>query len=687
MKILLTVIIFCVGLISFAQKPAPVPAKKAFTLMRFFEKNHYSPVKWNDSASAILFDKWMETVDDDYLFFTEPEFIAFKNFRYQLDDEILGKSWNFLPMFEKTVSLRFKKIDSLVKLYLSKPIDFSKPDIISWPFTTYAKTEQEFANRYQHYLKWKLLSKIYDNLGEKDSCKINGKFPADFSKMEIAARAKLQNRESSFLKNFTENISQKIQDDYLNCIAWCYDPHSNYMNIQAREEFETEMSAFTFSTGMDISKNEEEIYVVEYLEPGGSAWRSGKIHTGDQVMKINTETKSYNVSELSEEEIENLLGGNIEEGVEVNIKTPTGEMLVVKLMKEKISNDDNKVKSYVLKGNKNIGYINLPGFYSRAFENKEIAFDGCAGDVSKEILKLKKDTIAGLVLDLRFNGGGSMWEAIQLAGIFIDAGPVLSVKEKSGKVTFYKDPNRGTIYDGPLLILVNGASASASELLSAVLQDYNRALIVGSTTYGKGTAQVILPLDTNMNVQTGMNEDFVKITQQKFYRINGSTTQWKGVIPDIVFPDFFDGEEKYKERSNKSALLPDISKTGLYTPLAALPVSNLKSKSESRVSADNYFKAIQQIVRWKNSNINGRTISLQWKEYLLQNKQILENFGKIPEGEAVKTELKIRNNNFEIQRLKTATDKTKEINHLYLDHMESDQVLAEAWRIMMDWTK
>ena len=147
----------------------------------------------------------------------------------------------------------------------------------------------------------------------------------------------------------------------------------------------------------------------------------------------------------------------------------------------------------MLHSNKNIGYINLPGFYSREDESitdeRDLTYDGCANDVSKEIVKLRKDTIAGLILDLRFNGGGSMWEAMQLAGIFIDIGPVASVKDKEGKVRFLKDPNRGTIYDGPLMVLINGASASASEFVSAVLQDYNRAMIVGGTTYGKGTAQ------------------------------------------------------------------------------------------------------------------------------------------------------------------------------------------------------
>jgi carboxyl-terminal processing protease len=186
---------------------------------------------------------------------------------------------------------------------------------------------------------------------------------------------------------------------------------------------------------------------------------------------------------------------------------------------------------------------------------------------------------------------------MQLAGIFIDIGPVASVKEKNGRMVLLKDPNRGTIYDGPLLVLINGASASASEFLSAALQDYNRAIIVGGISYGKGTAQQVLPMDTNKIDAQGRYDDFIKVTLNKFYRVNGSTTQWKGVIPDITYPDLY-GAEEYKERHNASALQPDESKPGNYKPLAALPVAKLAAKSKQRTDTAAYFKNILTFSKW-----------------------------------------------------------------------------------------
>jgi carboxyl-terminal processing protease len=384
-----------------------------------------------------------------------------------------------------------------------------------------------------------------------------------------------------------------------------------------------------------------------------------------------------------------MLGGNNQAGLEVTVKTAAGELKTIKLSKEKIDDEESIVKSYVLQGNKNIGYINLPGFYSREDDSitdeKDIKYDGCANDVSKEIVKLRKDTIAGLILDLRYNGGGSMWEAMQLAGIFIDIGPVASVKDKDGKVRFLKDPNRGTIYDGPLMVLINGRSASASEFVSAVLQDYNRALIVGGTTYGKGTAQIVLPMDTMPFSNNKNYTEFVKVTQQKFYRVNGSTTQWKGVLPDIELPDIY-SDELNKEKANSSALQPDNSKTGIYQAAAALPAQSLKLKSEQRTVNDAYFKTINTFNKWIKDYKTGRTIPLQWNTYTAHYKKILEMFKDAGEdAEDKNTGLPVRNNSFDGQRINVSTQHSKENNDAYIKLVQKDNTLAEAYKIMMDW--
>jgi carboxyl-terminal processing protease len=438
----LLMLYFCCGCYS-AQAQAPNPAlkQKAFTLIRFLEKNHYKPLLWNDTASSMLYDRWMDHLDDEKLFFTQNDIAALQPYKTKLDDELLGKEWKFFDMSLNIYRRRVQQADSIMQAFLAKPADLAKPDNIVWPYESYALNEQEISLRWQRFLKWRILDEIADDFVDgKESLKTE--LPADFVKLEIKARQQVKKQEHNYIKELfgpTEQaFKEGMQDAYLNSIAWCYDPHTDYMNLKEKKEFETEMSASEYSVGFDYDENEKGDKVIGFLQPGGSAWRSGKLHSGDVLLKIKINGIETNVEDISTSELEGILGGNSEADVEVTIKTAAGEQKTVKLVKEKITSEEGIVKSYVLHGNQNIGYINLPGFYSRENEMiesvKDIKYDGCANDVSKEIVKLKKDTIAGLILDLRYNGGGSMWEAMQLAGIFIDIGPVASVKEKDGKL-------------------------------------------------------------------------------------------------------------------------------------------------------------------------------------------------------------------------------------------------------------
>ena len=690
MKLYLVIFLLC-SLQGFAQ-PNNNHRQKAITLRRFLDQNHYQPLKWNDSASVLLYNKWMENLDDEKLFFTQQDINSLEPFKEKLDDELMGKSWDFFNRSANLYKAALQKTDSIIQAVLAKPLDFSKPDNIAWPCSSYALNNAELAQRWQKLLKWRVLQYIADKLTEEGKT-VSEVMPADFAKLEIAAREKTKKRERAYVSNLLQTpqlYSAEMEDDYLNTIAWCYDPHTSYMNIKDKDEFETATSAAEYSSGLDLEENEKGERVISFLQPGGSAWRSGQLHTGDLLIKIKVDGIEKNVADMeADAELQNMLSGSNRSDVEVTVRTSAGEIKTVKLAKEKISAEESIVKSYVLHGNKNIGYISLPGFYSRAEESpwieKDISYDGCANDVSKEIVKLRKDTIAGLILDLRYNGGGSMWEAMQLAGIFIDIGPVASVKDATGKIQFLKDPNRGTIYDGPLMVLINGASASASEFVSAVLQDYNRAIIVGGTTYGKGTAQVVLPIDTLSTSKTKTYEDFAKVTQRKFYRVNGSPTQWKGVVPDIFLPDLY-ADESFKEKANSSALQPDNSKAGIYQALPVLPVAALKIKSGQRVSGQSHFSTISAFSNWIKDYKTGRTIPLQWATYAVHYKKSAEMFKLLSSKDAVTTaDVKVSNNGFDNQRIILSTQHSKDINDTYLKHVQNDMTVTEAYHIMMDW--
>lgn len=660
--------------------------QKALVLNRFLQKNHYQPLQWNDSASAMLYDKWLQTLDEEKMFFTKPSLQSFELYRFKLDDEILGKGWDFFNASVAQYRQRLTKVDSIIKTTLAKPFDLSKPDNLLWPVSNYAATDAELAQRWQKYLKWRVLDVIYESKagGEKE---VPALAAADLIKEEITAREKVKKQELAYITNMQTGLSE-LEDKYLDCLAWCYDPHSNYMNLKMKKEFQAEVSASEFSAGMDIDENEKGSKVVSFLQPGGSAWRSGQVHAGDEIIKVKVKGVEKEAADMNMEDVAEMMSGRSSEPVEVTLKTTTGEIRTVNLVKEIAADDEEVVKSYLLRADKNIGYINLPGFYSRETDEQKENFNGCANDLSKEIMKLKKDSITGLIIDLRYNGGGSMWEAMQLAGIFIDIGPVASIREKDGKVHFLKDPSRGTIYDGPLMILVNGASASASEFFAAAMQDYNRALIVGSNTYGKGTAQIVMPMDTTGNAKPGDNSftDFVKVTEEKFYRINGSTVQWKGVVPDISIPDFFSGDW-YKEKANASALKPDNSKQGMYELLKPLPVSVLKEKSEQRLRVDSFQLAVNLAVKYLEENITGTNIQLQWTGYVAQKKKVAGMFGKLRDDDRKSSLFTVTNNNFDRQKVNASTQQQKDINEAYLDLIWSDRELEEAVNIMTDWRK
>lgn len=660
--------------------------QKAMLLKRFMDKNHFLPLQWNDSASAMLFDKWITDLDKEKLFFTQKDITTLATYKNNLDEEMLGKNWSFFEVSTTLYKKRIQKADSLIQTYLAKPIDLSKTENFTWPATTFAASDIELTKRWQQYLKWRLLDNIADHVTDGGTA-LTTATPNDFAKIEIEERQNGLKHETIYIKNklqTTTLFEDNMQNDYLNAIAWCYDPHSTYMNLKEKEEFNAMVSAMEYSAGLSVDENDKGDKTIGYLQPGGSAWKSGQLHKGDVLLKVKINGVEKVVADMSAEGLEELLSGNTSGDVEITFKTAAGVVKTTKLLLEKITDEEEKVKSYVVKSNKKIGYINLPGFYSREEEDKELNYDGCANDVSKEIIKLRKDNIEGLILDLRNNGGGSMWEAMQLAGIFIDIGPVASVKDKDGKISFLKDPNRGTIYDGPLIVLTNGQSASASEFLSATLQDYNRAIIVGGTTYGKGTAQIVVPLDTNNAKSNKKYEDFVKVTGSKFYRVNGSTVQWKGVEPDITLPDFFE-DISFKEKANVSALKPDNSKVGYYTAAAALPLAILKNKSETRVSVDPFFKTKQLLSKFISESKNGISIPLQWSSFALYYLKQKERFALFSDDKKdMKAEITADNNLFDKERFKIGDKRTTDTNAVYLKEIASDKVITEACKIFED---
>ncbi len=497
------------------------------------------------------------------------------------------------------------------------------------------------------------------------------------------AAASLKRKIEDILQN-PHGITQYTGQIYCETIASGFDPHTEFFPPEEKENFEGILGKQRFEFGFKIKGDKSGGVFIDNLEPGSPAFRSGKLNKGDKFMSVQWEGKeSVDVSEISVDEFGRLLNESNHTIALFTVKKADGSLVKISLQKEQAGNDDDdKVKSFILKGANTIGYIYLPVFYEDWDTNNQ-GLNGCANDVGREILKLKKENIDGLILDLRNNGGGSAEEATELAGIFIDAGPVQQEKDRDGKVYTLKDMNRGTIYDGPLVILVNGYSASASEIVAGALQDYNRAVIVGANTYGKATAQIVFPMDTTVTPETiadRQSENYLKITISKLYRVNGTTAQFTGVHPDIVLPDLLDAYIS-KEADDPGALRPStIAPNKYYTPYAPLPVKTLAQSVQPEIDTSRYFNAVKNFVAQSKNQKELKDIPLDLNDAIAAGQASAVNDEALSLTIATK-KFTVQSNQYEIARMQ-ADSYLKELNDEFSQQVLTDQYISIAYDVL-----
>ncbi len=622
MKTLIVLFIFW----SSALAGQPALQKQAMILRATIQKNHISPVAINDSFSTRVFDNMLAKIDKDKIYFTRQDIEKLSVWRLKIDDEITGKSWGFVTTLTAAYRQSILRADSLVQKILQQPFSFNKATFFNRKNElSYAENNSVSSARWTDFLRNNLLENIYDAL-DTDSIEPS---KSSFEKQEPVERKMI----AADFKESTNEILQdlkgfesELETLYLNAIATSFDPHTAFFPAEEKKEFEESLSDQQMKYGFALQQVDNGELAVASLIPGSPAWNSSSIHVNDKVLSFkDANGKTILVKDATRSQLDAAFENP---KLELTVQSADGKTSVVPLRKELIANEDNIVKGYILEQtSKKIGFIALPSFYTSWNDNNG---SSCANDIAKEIVKLKKDGIEALILDLRYNGGGSVQEALELAGIFIDAGPLVLVKEKSGKTSVLKDPARGTIFDGPLGIIINGQSASASELVAGTLQDYHRAVIIGNNSFGKATMQAVLPMDSLLNPEkmTGnekINEEngFAKITLGKLYRINGKTNQLNGVLPDIILPTVYDGPD-YTERSMPFALPADtVMKNVTYTLLKALPLTQLAAASKQRMDTSVYFHQTKKIITNITSAVE--MVPQQWEPYVQWRRQQEKN--------------------------------------------------------------
>ena len=562
-------------------------------IISVLEKKHVKPIGVNDELSERIYNEFIEAVDQSSIIFLAQDITEFSVFKTEIDNQIKNGKTDFFNLVLEKYSIRLSQVDSITKVIVNNDIDFYSDLKLTFgqdTALTYANSLADLKVRWQKMTNLEMLEMMYSsypklNFSDKDSVQLAIDFAVEKEKAETECWL------DDYGLGDAEYTKEMLMYEFLNSIALAYDPHSSYFTEDIKESFDIGLSKDSKDFGVNFLK-EDGVFKVNSMNPGSSAWKSNVVNVGDVIYKIVLENSGeLDLNCLDEYDLDDILISSESDKMTLSLIKKSGEKLDVELTKEVLETEDNIMTGILLEGHKKIGYISIPSFYT----NWETEYAvGCANDVAKEILKMKNENIEGLILDLRFNGGGSIQEALDLAGIFIDVGPLGIMVRQKGKPYLLKDSNRGRAYSGPLVVMINGASASASEMFAGAMQTYNRGLVVGSSSYGKSTGQLVLPIDTTLWSYKSTKEptDYVKITTSKVYNIDNGTHQAKGIFPDVVIPDLWDSFIPTEAEERYFIANDSIKKKMYFTPYPLLPIEALKAQSQERINGSVGFQKI-----------------------------------------------------------------------------------------------
>ena len=497
------------------------------------QTRHIMPKPIDDSLSVYVFNTVTEALDENHILFLQEDYNRLAVHRNHIDDYLKKGDCSFFDDYIEIYRSALERNKSIIEALIAEGVPYNTQDTIFYSLTAFPYNTD--SNKTQKFIRKKMAYDILEDVAKQGTNKDS--LPAKLPPLAEAARARVKESylcRIDALLNPPGGFEENMYNRFYSAFCAYFDPHSTYFNYNEKASFVSAIASENYSLGLYVSQNDKEEIIVEEVVPGGPAYKTSKIDKGDQLLKLAANDMEYSVSCASMDAINDIVFSDNYRSVELTLRKKDGTVYSVALEKKVMKSESHSVYSYMLGGGRNpVGYIKIPSFYS-AFD--ETGMKGCAEDVAKEVLKLKENNISGLIIDLQFNGGGSMDEVIAIAGMFINTGAVAVINDRDGYINTIKDYNRGMLYSGPMVVLVNGLSASSSEFFAGVMQDYGRAVIAGSSTLGKASMQTILPL-----YDTPDNQDFIKVTINKFYRVTGKSAQYDGVKPDVEIPALFDG--------------------------------------------------------------------------------------------------------------------------------------------------
>lgn len=653
------------------------------------EQGHFDPIAMDDAFSAELFSDFVEVMDPVKRYFYQSDYKDFEKYKLTIDDQLKITDITFFNVVHERFVKRVEESKELYKAILSEPFDYTIDETFDTDYDkiSFPKNKKEMKERWRKQLKFSTISN-YDDLYE-DEKRAKEKDPNYIMKSqeEIEKEAREATLRSIDIY-FQDYIDDQRREDwfavYVNTIVEEFDPHTYYLAPKGKEDFDTRMSGKLEGIGARLQKRMDYIKVVELIS-GGPAWRGNELEVEDLILKVKQEDEEFPVD---------IVGMRINDAIKyikgpkgtkvtLTVKKVDGTVKDITITRDVVEVFDTYAKSSVVnKDDKTFGVINLPAFYADFNDYKNI---NAAKDVKKEIERLKDDGIEGLVLDLRNNGGGSLPTVVEMAGLFIKEGPIVQVRSTDTPKEVLKDRDKSIAWDGPLVILVNEISASASEILAAAMQDYKRAIIIGSKqTYGKGTVQNVIDLNNMLQNNKSGDMGALALTRQKYYRINGGSVQLEGVKSDIKVPgrfSFIDVGEKDKE----NPLPYDEIDEAQFKPWEYyFDYDATIKKSQQRMSNNTQLKLIEENAKWVKTKIDETVYSLNYYKYKAQLKENEIESKKYDAISDYDTNLTFDSTSYEKELIANDTTDLKEKRKRWHESLRKDVYIEEALNVLED---
>jgi len=651
---------------------------------------HYLDKKIDNDFSEQVYNMYLQKLDYNKRFFLQSDINQLAAYKFKIDDLVKADDFTFFEFSKDIYIQRVSETGKYIESALKRPFDFSKNDSLQLDSEKkhFASDKKELKKYWRQYLKYSVMTKLADNIKIQEDAKKNNDTTIEIKTVDELQKKAVDEVKKTF-DDWFHRISKIDEEDllslYFNSMTGYFGPHTGYFPPKDKENFDIRISGKLEGIGAQLSQPNAYIKIVKII-PGSPCWKQGELEVGDKILKVaQGNGEPVNVVDMRLDKAIEMIRGKKGTEVRLTVKKADGSIKVIPIIRDVIILEETFAKSAVIVDSitgKRTGYIYLPSFYAD-FNHKNGRRS--AGDIKKELLKLKKENLNGLILDLRNNGGGSLQDAIDIVGFFIKEGPVVQVRDRYGNIKVLNDEDTSVLYNNNLIVMINEFSASASEITAAAIQDYGRGVIVGSKhSFGKGTVQRFLPFDRMVKGNENLKPlGDLKLTIQKFYRINGGATQLKGVASDIVFPDAYAKLDMGEKDLDNPMPWDEIPKADYQKYKTNYIITSLKSESKKRTSADTSFNIIKDYADKMKYYGDQEYVSLNLTKYIKNSKERNQYSKRFKNADNRVSDLKFYVPSADSTVIYSDTVKTERVN-AWFKNLKKDIYINETVKIVSD---